>query len=86
MIKMLKKLCLIFIRLYQIMLSPLLSGHCRFFPTCSQYVLEAIETYGIVRGILMGLKRILKCQPFCQGGIDPVVSKDECRKMLKKNY
>lgn len=47
-------------------------GTCRFTPTCSQYTYEAVERYGIVKGILLGLKRIAKCHPFNKGGLDPV--------------
>lgn len=45
---------------------------CRFSPTCSQYMYDAIKKYGTIRGILLGLKRILKCHPWSQGGLDPV--------------
>lgn len=69
----LSKYPLIFlIKCYQWTVSPLLGHHCRFFPSCSHYALEAIETYGIVQGSYLGIKRILRCQPFCQGGIDAV--------------
>lgn len=60
------------IKIYQYTLSPLLGHHCRFFPTCSQYTLEALETYGIVAGSYLGLKRICRCHPLCQGGVDPL--------------
>lgn len=45
---------------------------CRFYPTCSQYAYEAIERYGIVKGVLLGIKRIAKCHPWSEGGTDPV--------------
>lgn len=45
---------------------------CRFYPTCSQYMVQAIEKYGIIKGIVLGIFRILKCNPFCKGGFDPV--------------
>lgn len=48
---------------------------CRFYPTCSAYMLEAIERFGIIRGLYLGCKRILRCNPFCKGGIDPVPQK-----------
>jgi len=67
-----KKILLAMIRLYQLVLSPFLGQHCRFTPSCSQYTKEAIEKYGAARGSWLGLKRILRCQPFCDGGYDPV--------------
>lgn len=60
------------IRLYQRFLSPLLGQHCRFYPSCSQYAVEAIETHGVLKGVALGMWRILRCQPFCKGGHDPV--------------
>jgi len=60
------------IRLYQRWLSPLLGAHCRFYPSCSQYAVEAITAYGALRGTGMAIWRILRCQPFCRGGYDPV--------------
>jgi len=60
------------IRLYQIGLSPLLGGQCRFHPTCSEYAREAIREHGAIRGVALSLHRIIRCQPFCSGGHDPV--------------
>jgi putative membrane protein insertion efficiency factor len=59
-------------RLYQVTLSPLLGRHCRFVPTCSYYFIEAVEKHGALAGGWMGLRRLLRCHPFSQGGIDPV--------------
>jgi putative membrane protein insertion efficiency factor len=67
-----KTIILAMIRMYQLLLSPFLGQHCRFTPSCSQYTKEAIEKYGAARGSWLGLKRILRCQPFCEGGHDPV--------------
>jgi uncharacterized protein len=67
-----KFLVLDFLRLYKTFLSPFLPSACRFEPTCSQYTAEAVEKYGAIRGTWMGAKRILRCQPFCKGGYDPV--------------
>jgi len=58
--------------LYKAMVSPFLPPACRFEPTCSEYARQAVEKYGAVKGTWMGLKRILRCQPFCKGGFDPV--------------
>ena len=60
------------IRIYQRLVSPQLGRNCRFSPTCSQYSLEAIERFGVIRGTLIGLRRLGKCHPFHQGGFDPV--------------
>jgi len=67
-----KFLVLDFLRLYQTWLSPFLPPSCRFTPTCSEYTMQAVEKYGVWRGTWLGAKRILRCQPFCKGGNDPV--------------
>ena len=59
------------VRLYQITLSPYLGQQCRFQPTCSHYFIQAVEKYGAVRGSLMGVWRIFRCNPWCEGGYDP---------------
>lgn len=60
------------LRSYKAGLSPLLPSACRFHPTCSDYMREAIERYGAWRGLLLGVKRLLKCHPLHPGGFDPV--------------
>jgi putative membrane protein insertion efficiency factor len=60
------------IRAYQLLLSPVLAPKCRFYPTCSEYAYQAILRHGLLQGISLALKRILKCHPFDPGGIDPV--------------
>jgi len=67
-----KFLVLDFLRLYKTWLSPFLPPSCRFTPTCSEYAMQAVEKYGALRGTWLGAKRILRCQPFCTGGHDPV--------------
>jgi len=59
------------VRLYQLTLSPLIGRQCRFQPTCSNYMIGAVEKYGVLRGVPLGLWRILRCNPFCKGGYDP---------------
>jgi putative membrane protein insertion efficiency factor len=60
------------IRLYQILISPFLNPCCRFFPTCSDYAILAIERHGPFRGLLMAIMRLLRCHPLHPGGYDPV--------------
>jgi len=60
------------LRGYKRYVSPVLPSACRFEPTCSVYVYQAIEKKGVLRGLLLGLKRLLRCHPFCTGGFDPV--------------
>jgi putative membrane protein insertion efficiency factor len=69
---MIKNFLIKTIRLYQLILSPLLGSNCRFEPTCSQYFIEAVEMNGALKGSLMGIKRLLKCHPWHPGGFDPV--------------
>ena len=70
-----KKLLLLLIGFYQRQISPYKRPCCRFIPTCSQYALEAVERFGAVKGSAMVLWRILRCNPFCKGGYDPVPEK-----------
>lgn len=69
---MFKRFCLAAIRGYQRYISPLLPDACIYIPTYSQYAVEAIEKYGVVKGCWLGVRRILRCHPFHAGGYDPV--------------
>ena len=60
------------IRGYQLAISPLLGPSCRFYPSCSHYAIEAIETHGSLRGVWLTIKRISRCHPWHEGGFDPV--------------
>lgn len=62
---------ILLIRAYQSFLSPLLGEHCRFYPSCSQYAIDAIQKYGVVSGAMRAVKRLLRCHPFHPGGVDP---------------
>lgn len=77
-----KKLLLRMIRFYQKKISPLSGPHCKYIPTCSQYGLEAIERFGAFKGTALTIWRILRCNPFSNGGYDPVPQKKE--KKVKK--
>lgn len=61
------------LRIYKRWLSPLLPSACRFHPTCSEYMMDAVRKYGAARGVWMGLRRLARCHPFNPGGLDPVV-------------
>ena len=67
-----KKILILLIRFYQKFISPMFPAKCRFYPTCSQYTLEAIKEHGTIKGTYLGIKRISKCHPFHEGGYDPV--------------
>ena len=60
------------LRFYKRWISPVLPSACRFHPTCSEYMLQAVERYGVIRGVGMGIRRLLRCHPFHAGGFDPV--------------
>ncbi|MGL4941821.1 MAG: membrane protein insertion efficiency factor YidD [Thermoguttaceae bacterium] len=64
-------LAIFFVRVYQWCISPFLPNVCKYEPTCSHYTIEAIEKYGVVRGVLKGVWRILRCNPWSRGGYDP---------------
>lgn len=74
---MLKAVIVFLIRFYRKWISPLKAPSCRFYPTCSQYAIDAVTRYGALKGIPMSLKRILKCHPFHPGGYDPVKLEEE---------
>jgi len=65
------------IRGYQYLISPLLGNHCRFYPSCSAYAVEAIQVYGPARGSWLALHRLTRCHPWHAGGFDPVPAKSE---------
>ncbi len=69
---MIAKLLVFPIRIYRLLISPLFPPSCRFYPTCSQYAIEAIEKHGAFKGSLLAVKRIGRCHPFNPGGYDPV--------------
>jgi uncharacterized protein len=70
--KVISGLLIAAVRAYQILVSPLLGQHCRFYPSCSQYMIDAIREKGPIAGAWLGIRRILKCHPFNPGGYDPV--------------
>ena len=69
---MISRLVIVLIRMYQHSLGLYLGGHCRFYPSCSEYAIEALQKHGAVRGTWLALKRIGKCHPFGASGVDLV--------------
>ena len=69
---MFRTLVITAIKGYRRFVSPMLPQSCRFTPSCSLYTLQAVEKHGLLRGSLMGARRVLRCHPFSEGGIDPV--------------
>ena len=74
-----KFLFILLIRIYQKAISPLFPGSCRYTPTCSQYFIEAIKNHGTLKGLYLGLKRIIKCNPWGGYGYDPVPEKEKTK-------
>ena len=68
------------IKCYKFLISPILGNSCRYFPSCSDYSIEALKTFGFLKGIYLSLKRILSCHPFKEGGIDLVKKKMKVKK------
>ncbi len=77
------------VRLYQIFISPVIhlvpGSGCRFHPSCSRYMIAAVETHGAFKGVCMGICRILRCNPFCRGGIDEVPKRFSWKKIFSQN-
>lgn len=81
-----KLLIIILINIYKKVISPLIGKNCRFYPTCSQYSIKALKRFGVIKGIFLTIKRIIKCHPMHRGGIDTVpplnfnIYDNNCRK------
>lgn len=70
-----RKLLVILIKFYQYLISPFMANNCRFYPTCSHYCVDALETHGVFKGLWLSIKRIFSCHPWHEGGYDPVPKK-----------
>ncbi len=68
-----QRVTLALLRAYKLFISPMLPSACRYYPTCSVYMGDAVAKYGVGRGVWMGVRRLLRCHPFHEGGYDPVV-------------
>jgi len=69
-----------FIKIYKYLISPLIGPSCRYLPTCSEYSIEALKTYGFSKGLLLSLKRIMSCHPWGNSGFDPVKKEMKVKK------
>lgn len=67
-----QKILIYIVRIYQVLISPLFPPSCRYYPTCSNYMIDALKKHGPILGLIMGISRILRCNPFIRGGVDPV--------------
>lgn len=75
--QIMRKVIIIPIKLYQFFISPFLKPCCRFYPSCSDYALTAIDQYGVFKGLFLACHRLLRCHPWAHGGYDPVLSNKE---------
>ena len=66
---------LIIIKIYQLIISPVIGSNCRFLPTCSEYAMQSLKSHGLIKGIFLTIKRISRCHPWGSHGYDPVPSK-----------
>lgn len=74
-----RQLMILLIRGYKKYISPHLGDNCRFYPTCSSYAIESLQVHGVIKGSLLAAWRILRCNPFGKGGLDPVPPKGKWR-------
>nr|WP_146622006.1 membrane protein insertion efficiency factor YidD [Enterococcus florum] len=77
------KLIIGLVRGYQRFISPLFQPSCRYYPSCSSYMIKAVQIHGAIKGLLMGISRVLRCQPFTKGGIDYVPTTFSLRQNVK---
>lgn len=77
-----KYVLIFFVALYRKIISPLKPACCRFTPTCSEYAMEALRRFGAVKGLWLAIKRVCRCNPFCDGGYDPVPEKPPKKQKL----
>ena len=73
---MVSKILIFFIKVYRLLVSPILGQNCRFWPTCSEYSIQALQEYGVLKGTKLILKRIVRCNPWGGSGIDVLPSRD----------
>jgi putative membrane protein insertion efficiency factor len=71
--RLVRELFLLPLHLYRRVISPLMRPHCRYSPSCSEYALDAVREYGVIRGAVLAAWRVMRCNPWSHGGVDPVV-------------
>lgn len=81
----LKKIFIFPIKIYKRFISPCLPPRCRYYPSCSSYAIQAIEKHGVIKGIILGAWRILRCNPFARGGVDHVPDKFDLLYCFRKH-
>lgn len=80
-----KSILIFLVKSYKMIISPHLGNNCRFTPTCSEYMMLAIEEYGAAKGFYLGIKRILRCNPFSEGGVDYPAAHKTCKEHTHGN-
>lgn len=75
--QVMRKMICLPIRLYRYLLSPLIKPSCRFYPSCSEYAISAVEHYGVAKGLYLASHRLLRCHPWSDGGYDPILPKNK---------
>jgi putative membrane protein insertion efficiency factor len=78
-----RNVCILILRIYRAVISPLYGDVCRYYPSCSSFTLQAIQQYGVVRGSWMGVRRIVRCHPWAAGGVDDVPQRSSGRRGKK---
>jgi uncharacterized protein len=79
-----RNVCVVVLRLYRALISPLYGDVCRYYPSCSAYALQAIQQWGVIRGVAMGTLRIARCHPWAAGGVDDVPARAKTTYMVTK--
>tara|TARA_B110000444_G_C18766791_1_gene560418 strand:+ start:715 stop:960 length:246 start_codon:yes stop_codon:yes gene_type:complete len=80
--KIIKYIFIKIIKIYQLIISPVIGPNCRFYPSCSNYMIESIKEWGSLKGLFLGVKRITRCHPFGKSGNDPVPKKEDMNSRL----
>jgi putative membrane protein insertion efficiency factor len=79
-----RNVCVIILRVYRAVISPLYGDVCRYYPSCSHYTLQAIQEHGVVRGVWLGSRRIVRCHPWAEGGIDDIPARRHDRYQITR--
>lgn len=80
-----RKIIIGLLRAYQLLISPIIGPSCRFYPSCSEYAIEAVKSHGIFKGCFLAVRRVLRCHPGCEGGLDPVPEKTKKRHVCSQH-